>query len=400
MGCIIKYLYGTIFLLSCLNGTEACGQWTSLNTGTIEYLFNVNFPSPDTGYVVQSSGSIRKSVNSGQSWVFQNANTLVYDIAFTSVQTGFGIDVNTIYQTLDGGITWDTVYNEPDIYFYKIYNDGPDFIYAIGGDFGGDSAIVITSYDHGLNWTRRAFQEGFWGVLSGGSFLNPALGYVTDGISLFKTLDSGQTWLNICDFTGNAVNTIHFTSPDTGYALATILLRTTNGGLNWTQVNTNGNNTAFYDMKFINNSVGYLVGGNGFNSGPILKTIDSGINWDLDTSSVQTFMALYFANNSMLYASGTGGALWKLDVLSGVNENVENRGKVTLNHDFNEKNFILEGTTAGGEILVYDSYGKMIQLIIPESNRTFIHNEKFAPGIYLIHYIHNKSNLSFRGIKF
>src|SRR6187551_3134175 len=104
-----KHSFLIILLLFFLGrGEIVMGQWTSLNTGTIEYLFNVNFPSADTGFVVQQSGIIKKSVNGGLSWSIVNTNVNLLDFAFTSPQIGFGNDLSsgTIYRTINGGQVW------------------------------------------------------------------------------------------------------------------------------------------------------------------------------------------------------------------------------------------------------------------------------------------------------
>jgi len=393
-------ILGIILFLSFGKVEIAFGQWTSLNTGTIEYLFNVNFPSADTGFVVQQSGIIKKSVNGGLSWSLVNANVNLLDFAFTTPQVGFGNDISsgTIYRTTDGGQVWDTVYHEPDLFLWKIYNQGQDFIYSTGGIVNPDSGVVICSYDGGLNWTRYAFEEGIFGMIAGCSFPNPSVGYACDFSSIFKTLDSGQTWVNLNANPNQAYNTVYFLTPDTGFALATQLLRTTDGGLTWNVANTNGNNTAFYDMKFINDTVGYVVGGDGLTAGPILKTIDGGLNWNLDTFSVQTFMSVYISQNS-IYASGTGGALWKKDLLTGLNENDLNTQQVILNHEFSTNQFILKGTTHGGEIMVYNSMGELIILQNSEESQTAIEMENEPSGVYLIQYRIDQHFYSFKGIK-
>jgi len=395
-----KFSILTIILLLSSGSREVVyAQWTSLYTGTIEYLFNVNFPSPDTGYVVQQSGMIRKSVNGGQSWSVVNSNVNLLDFAFTNTQTGFGNDISsgTIYRTNNGGQMWDTVYDETGLFLWKIYNQGENFIYSIGGIVNPDSGIVISSYDGGLNWTRYAFAEGIFTMIVGSSFVNPSIGYACDFSSIFKTLDSGQTWVNLNADPNQAYNTVYFLCPDTGFALATVLLKTTDGGQTWNQVNTNGNNTAFYDMKFVNDTVGYVVGGDGLTAGPILKTIDRGENWSLDTFSVQTFMSVFISQNT-IFASGTGGALWKQNLSTVLHESDINSQPISLYYDGMQNQFIINGTTSGGDILVYNSLGVQIKRQVAEGIQTKIEMENFAGGLYFIQYKNQKYIYTFKGI--
>lgn len=400
MAKIIYKCFFAILITILFYSSPVEGQWTSLNTGTIEYLYNVNFPTQDTGYIVLQSGLIKKSENGGQNWSVVNSSADLLDFAFINVQTGFGIDINstTIYRTNDGGIVWDTAYSETGITLAKIYNNGSDFIYAVGGVTTLDSGLVICSYDGGSTWTRNSFQDGNWDILYAASFLSPAIGYSTDVGSIYKTLDSGQTWVNLNVNQSQVGNSVYFISPDTGFSMATSISRTTDGGISWTMVNTNGNNTAFYDMRFINDSVGYVVGGNGFNAGPILKTTDGGINWDLDTAIVQTFIAITATENS-LYVSGTGGALWKTDLTSGISENVLTQENISLIHDFSNHQIIVNGTKVNGSVLIYDSVGKLIKKVSAENGKTVINLNSLSSGIYMFHYLNKSQFATFKGIR-
>ena len=84
-------------------------------------------------------------------------------------------------------------------------------------------------------------------------------------------MDGGNTW------------TVHYTQPFyyiysigfidslTGFATSTEFLKTTDGGVTWTENNIG---QPIADFQFINESVGFAFGG-----GDILKTINSGKTW-------------------------------------------------------------------------------------------------------------------------
>lgn len=57
-----------------------------------------------------------------------------------------------------------------------------------------------------------------------------------------------------------------------------VILRTTNAGANWSQINPN-TDILLRGIAFINSSTGIAVGGN-FSSSVILRTTDSGLSWD------------------------------------------------------------------------------------------------------------------------
>jgi len=87
------------------DGGNAFLQLPSLGTAT---LYSTHFFSPDTGFIVGSSGKIWKTVN-GYNFteITSPVTTTIYVIRFTDRQTGwFGDSGGNIYYTLDGGTTW------------------------------------------------------------------------------------------------------------------------------------------------------------------------------------------------------------------------------------------------------------------------------------------------------
>jgi photosystem II stability/assembly factor-like uncharacterized protein len=78
-----------------------------------------------------------------------------------------------------------------------------------------------------------------------------------------------------------------YTSPNQIYAIDAInedtvfitglhnLIRTMDGGINWDTINHNLGNLFSSDIEFVNDSIGYIAGNNGF----LAKTYDCGNTW-------------------------------------------------------------------------------------------------------------------------
>src|SRR5690606_10204844 len=77
--------------------------------------------------------------------------------------------------------------------------------------------------------------------------------------------------------TGNFLEEIQFRDSNLGWCVGEgILLKTTDGGTNWTElVRPPNSGFWYYSLHFLNDNDGY-VGGTG---GNILKTTDGGQNW-------------------------------------------------------------------------------------------------------------------------
>jgi|AntAceMinimDraft_16_1070373.scaffolds.fasta_scaffold04606_3 photosystem II stability/assembly factor-like uncharacterized protein len=123
-------------------------------------------------------------------------------------------------------------------------------------------------------------------------------------------LDAQPKWVTLNNGVTAPLYSVFFTDSDTGYAVggsgggeAAIILKTTNGGSNWTS-QTNPSNFRLYSVYFTNTNTGYAVGDQGI----ILKTIDGGTNWAYvqTIGSINFLSSIYFINNDTGYACGQG----------------------------------------------------------------------------------------------
>jgi hypothetical protein len=83
--------------------------WTSLSSGTTDYLYSVFFENSNTGYVVGSRGTILKTNNSGTTWsVLEFWSITMNDlksVCFTDANTGYVVgEDGAILKTTNGGV--------------------------------------------------------------------------------------------------------------------------------------------------------------------------------------------------------------------------------------------------------------------------------------------------------
>ncbi len=97
-------------------------------------------------------------------------------------------------------------------------------------------------------------------------------------------------------------NTVHVA----GYG---IILRSTDGGLTWTESETSGD--WFRSMHFPTANIGYIAG----YTGTILKTTDNGQSWQEIRKARATkdvpFRAIHFVDAEKGYIVGDDGTLWR-----------------------------------------------------------------------------------------
>jgi len=133
------------------------------------------------------------------------------------------------------------------------------------------------------------------------------------GIALFLITASSQAqqWFQVNSGTTKKLNTIDFPSATVGYIGGndSLLLKTTDGGLNWSQVNYSG--ITYYpggehivNLQFITENIGFITVGPYSGS---YKTIDGGTTWTAITGLNTCFnQGLFFFDEQNGFIGGAG----------------------------------------------------------------------------------------------
>jgi len=347
-------------------------QWTTQFSGTSTYLTSVFFPSPDTGYITKENGGLLKTVNGGNNWYVVSPIGTVGNIYFTSNDTGYSINANSILKTTNGATSW-TIKNTTSTiyYFLSIFFADKNTGYVLGTDSSTVTGYIYKTTDAGENWFLQSSFSLLMSIpvlyftdINNGYFVN----YSSNA---YKTTDGGLNWsTHIIDPTGQTeIHSVHFPSSNIGYAvgikfsIGTAIYKTTDAGLTWT-LQLSEETNPLYSVYFTNDNIGYAVGGNGFNSGTVIKTTDGGNIWSLSTVQSQTFNSVCFPNNNTGYAVGTNGTIIKYFDIS---SDIGNENPLPLNNS----SFIYPNPTTGKlnitiskskitDINIYNSIGENI----------------------------------------
>jgi len=143
--------------------------------------------------------------------------------------------------------------------------------------------------------------------------------------TILKTEDGGKKWTIKNSGTNFDLYEIHFFDTNKGFAVGTgnTLLLTTDGGEIWSKINIFGTDDSYYyrNMWFLNENIGFIIGGRSGNNGVILKTVNGGISWEeLTINSFSAVYGIYFTSANKGYFSNfegeisktiDGGATWK-----------------------------------------------------------------------------------------
>lgn len=200
------------------------------------------------------------------------------------------------------------------------------------GFVGGWGGVILHTSDRGDSWTVKNPSALAGKNITSIFFVNETTGFVTTSDvtstpfngSIFRTDNAGVSWVLVKNDTF-PLSAITFPSMDTGYAVGYRgkRFRTIDGGNVWDSIgNQISINTMLYDVKFLDNTTGYVTRGDG----RIFKTTNSGVTWtqsaNLGISAGPSNRIWVFDQNntfwmlnSKLFHTTDGGTTWteKLD---------------------------------------------------------------------------------------
>lgn len=121
-----------------------------------------------------------------------------------------------------------------------------------------------------------------------------------------------QTWNPVLSGTNSDLESVDFPSASIGYTVGSdgTILKTENGGNTWLSLTSSYPGYRFWDVDFISDQVGYVVGESDPGSNPsgaaiILKTIDGGSIWTaVYNNNTHPLRDLFVVNSNVIYASG------------------------------------------------------------------------------------------------
>lgn len=268
----------------------------------------VFFLNKDTGWVVNGSGRIHRTLDGGTTWV-QQANspgTYFRAVAFMNEQIGFagnigpnyfpGVsDPHPLYRTVDGGNSWVNVTaaisGAVPTGICAIQAVDQQVVYAAGRV--GGPPVIIKSGDAGQTWNGLDLSPQCEMILDI-HFHSPDTGLVFAGTStnvaassarILRTTDGGQTWTVV--YTSSRPYELmwkaSFPSPMVGYATIQSynsnttqrhIVKTTDGGLTWNELPLVNTGVREFGIGFINDSVGWVgAETTGY------ETLDGGLTW-------------------------------------------------------------------------------------------------------------------------
>lgn len=144
-------------------------------------------------------------------------------------------------------------------------------------------------------------------------FLNESDGWIgADAGIILKTTDGGETWIELetAGTAGGSINDIYFLDENVGFICGfNYFQRTVDGGLSWADIEAFEPAHEMYQLNeihFEGFNTGWVCGDIGY----IYKTEDGGITWTAQTSGTEvSLQGIAFVNENIGYACGFDGTI-------------------------------------------------------------------------------------------
>jgi hypothetical protein len=308
-----KNLPAFAFLGWLVFSTSVCAQnWKVAAFPGQDHLTGVVFQSPDTGYVVTSSGKIARTTDTGKTWqAVQVSGGSLEDISFDNSRTVYVCGARGgVYKSEDGGRNWknrsvkDTLATLVSIRRLSLQS-----LVVLGlkpDSIRNNVGVGWRSTDDGLTWTPLPAM----GLSYGEMFVSPdkTARFLSWG-AMHTSNDFGKTWVESKIPDGRPGRTIDIIG-STGIMAGNFgqIAYSADAGKTWKQVTIIDENSHFTSALLVNKQEGYVAG----RDSKMYRTTDAGHIWLREQLPKECAILAMTKSGKRIWAVGAEGlVLWK-----------------------------------------------------------------------------------------
>jgi photosystem II stability/assembly factor-like uncharacterized protein len=269
-----------------LHTTDGGVTWVQQSTGATYEFNGVHLTDTRRGWAVGAYGAIFNTTDGGTTWSAQSSlatRATLYGGCFVDENSAFVVGANgAMLRTTDRGSTW----SPPGGSFGPIEFHSIAFANADSGIAVGNMRASFRTTNRGATWEWQSSVLGFANEVC---FPSAHVGFMVGG-GIAKTTDGGASWLK--QTAGAELAAVCFTDTNTGTAVgSTVMLRTTDGGVNWTDV-PGMTNYMLTGVSFTDANTGTAVGNDQSPATIIIRTTDGGTTWTNQSSGLPGYTTL------------------------------------------------------------------------------------------------------------
>ncbi|HSN77405.1 MAG TPA: YCF48-related protein, partial [Anaerolineae bacterium] len=340
--------------------TNGGASWTPISSPTSSNLQHVQFSNDQRGFAAGDNGVVLRTADGGATWTLLNSGTTANVTALTTAPDGQAwFYAAGLRRTVDGGASWQILplvagdpvslrmgstsvgwaatasrllrMAGPGGYWTELLpTAGAKTVEAIDDlrAWALSDTFLQRTVDGGLAWTtinlpgiRQARDIDFVDATRG--WMTAQTDQIVSGCpdyeeQILRTLDGGQTWTPLLPSSSPwrcqaELGQVVFVDAQRGWVTGrNLLLRTTDGGLSWSAVDTTAARSTAID--FVDGQRGWRVLADLMDYSHVQRTTDGGVTWRTvlltNTFFAPEFTRVDFLNASEGWVAGEQGLVW------------------------------------------------------------------------------------------
>ncbi len=401
-----KILFISFYLMLVVTTTMAQTGWVKQNSGVTTGLGSVHFLNNDTG-LCNGGTFILRTTDGGMVWrqvdddsVFHKnpshygINKLFVTNDHSIIAIGYGF----IARSTDAGASWmnikvDSLLPLDDL--VDISFPTQDTGYIVGANYYSSTppSPLLRTTNQGKTWTlERITDIGIW-VFRAAQFRTGQLGLGVinslepPGTNLVRTTDGGVHWSRTPPFGEEGSFGLVYSKAQTWYLLTNKgFLHSSDDGNTWDSVdNIVSNELGLFDSIPL-----YRVGSF------VIKSIDGGKKWFKQSIDLQgqRLNSVFAVSETIAYAVGTGGAIYKTTDGGGAASSVTEKHSplllseiaITPNPSYGSFSITLPSSNSVGNIEIIDVLGRVVRIIPITRTEPTYRITDLSQGIYYCRY--------------
>ncbi|MBI5216965.1 MAG: T9SS type A sorting domain-containing protein [Ignavibacteriae bacterium] len=288
--------------------TNGGSTWFLSLSSNDDYDYSVFFADSLHGWVGGKRGqwfaAHLLTTDGGTSWIDRSWDEVIYDrlqsIQFVNSMHGWAMASNYLYESVDGGWTWDSVASIGSLSSLHVTRDG-SHLWAVGGQ-----GFITSSTNGGIEWNNISSHAGSSFDVK---FCNPLVGWAVGG-GILKTTNGGKEWFPQYQ-PGGTLHSLFVLDTLTAWCVGeewSVVYHTTDGGEQWTKQYAPQNFRGWYKVFFLNKNLGWLAG----RFGSYAKTTDGGNQWiAINSGTPDDLGSVFFLDSLNGWLVGNGGSIMK-----------------------------------------------------------------------------------------
>lgn len=294
-----------------LHTADGGANWTRQATGVALPVTSIEFVDSRRGWATTNQNwsfpydppFILRTTDGGATWQGNREGTggALYDLELLSANDGWAVGAGEIQHMADGihwlnRRPWDYRFHD----FFSVSFGDQDHGWLVAWHRTTGAKVIIATADRGATWVVQHVAQSWLRFVD---FVDVNNGWVVgDGANMLRTTDGGVNWTEQPAPDSGGLSYVHFLDINHGWVTGNDgVFQTGDGGTTWTRQDSSGGR-----LSMLDENTGWRVDGI-----RIARTTDGGASWQEQSHAVttQSLASVHFLDPQHGWAAGNGGTV-------------------------------------------------------------------------------------------